>query len=154
MILANSTPFIVHSDNRWLYAHCSQKIGTSGCTFNYVFKPWTIRRGCDTQSQRYRCCRWQKTLDFILLLWNRSHSTSPFSTAKQFQKESTTILRYFFFLQSTAMKAWKGNSGNVAEAQAKFLQRAQLCSEAAQGKLDVAEFEKCTKPPEELEDWE
>jgi fructose-bisphosphate aldolase class I len=37
-------------------------------------------------------------------------------------------------LQNTALKAWKGQSGNVAVAQKAFSHRAQMNSLAAQGK--------------------
>lgn len=39
-------------------------------------------------------------------------------------------------LQLAAMQAWKGNQENVPEAQAVFLERARVCSEAALGQME------------------
>ncbi|XP_011867693.1 PREDICTED: fructose-bisphosphate aldolase-like [Vollenhovia emeryi] len=48
-------------------------------------------------------------------------------------------------LQNTAMKIWKNNPENVAKAQAIFLERAQLCSKASVGELQVQENNACIR---------
>ncbi|XP_077256302.1 fructose-bisphosphate aldolase, partial [Temnothorax americanus] len=48
-------------------------------------------------------------------------------------------------LQNMAMKIWKNNSENVDKAQAMFLKRAQLCSEASLGELQVEENNLCIR---------
>ncbi|XP_025267839.1 fructose-bisphosphate aldolase [Camponotus floridanus] len=53
-------------------------------------------------------------------------------------------------LQNLAMKIWKNNPENVNKAQAIFLERAKLCSEASLGKLQFGEDNTCIRSVNEI----
>lgn len=48
------------------------------------------------------------------------------------------------------MKIWKNNPENVNKAQAIFLKRAKLCSEASLGKLQFGEDNTCIRSINEI----
>lgn len=60
----------------------------------------------------------------------------------------------FASFQNAAGLAWEGKPEKIADAQAVFLNRAKQCSEASQGKLDIDEFQKCMRIPDNSDgDW-